>query len=483
MIQIERYNEVHIKVLCDRSTGQEITDFFTFTVPGAKFSPAYRNRVWDGKIRLFNYSTGLLYAGLLPHLKEFCRTRDYDVELESDFSDNDFSLVEAKEFIEELKLPYEVRDYQLEAFTHCVRKDRALCVSPTASGKSLIIYMLQQWYGVKSLIIVPTTSLVHQMASDFESYGYKDDIHRITAGVDKHTDNMVTVTTWQSIYKMPKKWFQQFELVVGDEAHLFKAKSLTTIMTKLYDCKYRFGFTGTLDGTQTNKLVLEGLFGAVKKVTTTAELIDEGHVANLNIKCIVLEYEDEIRRTYCKALYQDETSYIESNPDRHMFLANLSLSLKGNSLILFKTLDHGRALETLISPRANNVFYVDGSVKAEDREHIRKAVDSGDGCIIIASYGTFSTGINIRNLHNIIFASPSKSRIRNLQSIGRGLRLGEYKTAAVLYDVADNLTWKQKKNHTITHFAERINIYNQEKFDYKIYNVGLKNVSNTNQIS
>ena len=120
------------------------------------------------------------------------------------------------------------------------------------------------------------------------------------------------------------------------------------------------------------------------------------------------------------------------------------------------------------------VFFVYGGVNADEREEIRAITEKSDSAIIVASYGTFSTGINIRNLHNIVFSSPSKSRIRNLQSIGRGLRLGDNKTNATLYDIADDVSYGEKENYTLQHFRERINIYNEESFDYEIHNVELK---------
>jgi len=352
-----------------------------------------------------------------------------------------------------------------------------LMLSPTASGKSFIIYLLVRYYHARTLIIVPTTSLVSQLASDFADYGFLSDrfVHRIFAGQDKQTDKPITISTWQSLYKMPKEYFQQFDVVIGDEAHLFKAKSLTSILSMLDNCKYRFGFTGTLDGTQTHKLVLEGLFGAVRQVTTTATLIDQKHLSSFHIKAIVLKYPDEIKKLISKYDYQAEMDWLVRNDARNKFIKNLALSLNGNTLLLFQYVDkHGKVLNEMLKDSDRKVFFVHGGVDGEEREEIRRIVESETSSIIVASYGTFSTGVNIRNLHNIIFASPSKSKIRNLQSIGRGLRKSNSKETATLYDIADDLTWKSKKNFTILHFVERIKIYSEEQFEYKIYPVNLK---------
>jgi superfamily II DNA or RNA helicase len=265
-------------------------------------------------------------------------------------------------------------------------------------------------------------------------------------------------------------------VVIGDEAHLFKAKSLTTIMTKLENCGLRFGFTGTLDGTQTNRLVLEGLFGAAKKVTTTSDLIEQKHLADFTIKALVLKYPEDTCKLIKTFDYRDEINWIVTSPERNNFIKNLTLSLKGNTLLLFQFVEkHGKVLFDLINNATDRkVFFVSGSVEGEEREKIRKIVEQETDAIIVASYGTFSTGVNIRNLHNIVFASPSKSRVRNLQSIGRGLRKSETKLSSRLYDIADDFSYLKFRNHTFFHFIERMKIYKEEGFPYKIYKIDLK---------
>ena len=477
-ITITKVDEVYNKITCEPGIAYELNEYFTFEVPGAKFMPAVRNKFWDGKIRLYNVMSGYLYAGLNDKIEEFAKSRNYEIEYASDFSDAEFSLKEANEFIDSLNIPdkFERRDYQVKAFAHAIRKNRVLLLSPTASGKSFIIYLLTRYYNARTLIIVPTTSLVSQLSSDFADYGFVSDtnVHRIYAGQDKQTDKPITISTWQSIYKMDKKYFEQFDVVIGDEAHLFKAKSLTSIMSKLNNCKHRFGFTGTLDGTETHELVLRGLFGNVERVVSTSDLIDQEYLSKFKIKIIVLKYSDETKGAQKGNDYQDEMDFIVRNQARNNFIKNLTLSLEGNTLLLFQYVEkHGKILYDLMG-KERKVYLVHGGVEADDRERIRKLVEESSSSIIVASYGTFSTGINIRNLHNIVFASPSKSKIRNLQSIGRGLRKSDSKDCATLYDIADDLTWKTKKNFTLLHLAERVKIYNEEGFDYKIYPVALR---------
>lgn len=484
IIRVTKYNDVHIKLHCDSGVAFEISEYFTFNVPGAKFTPAYKNKVWDGKIRLFHLMRGTLYAGLLSSVLDFAKDRDYEIEYDNpnDFAEDVFPDKAALDFIKTLELPYEVRDYQLEAFVHAVRKKRAVLLSPTASGKSLMIYLLATFLvSKKILIIVPNIGLVHQLAADFINYGCPEHlIHKIFAGQDKDTSAVFTITTWQSIYQLPKAWFDKYGVVIGDEAHQFKAKCLVEIMEKLVDCEYRYGFTGTLDGTQTNKLVLEGLFGPVKQVTTTAKLMSEGTVAELKIKALVLSYTEELRRMLAKSKpeYKDELTYIVQNKERNKFIVNLTTSLDNNTLLLFNYVQHGKMLYDSIKAQnpGRDVFIVYGKIEGEEREEIRKYVETSSNAIIVASYKTFSTGINIPNLHNVIFGSPSKSRIRVLQSIGRGLRTSKDKLNASLYDIADDFSWKSYKNHTIRHFSERVQMYNQEKFEYKIYTIKLGSV-------
>ena len=479
-MKIGKKNEVYLQIETEPHIARELSEHFTFEVPGAKFMPAYRNKIWDGKIRLYSITTGKIYVGLLPYIREFCKRNQIRYELIYNNKNEDISEEFIKQFIHDLNLPHETRDYQISGILSCARKCRSLLVSPTASGKSLIIYALTRYYhkqNHKTLILVPTTSLVEQMYSDFINYGWSDEyIQKIYQGHDKQITKDVTISTWQSIYKMPRKYFEQFGCVIGDEAHLFKSKSLTSILTKMINCKYRFGLTGTLDDTQTHKLVLEGLFGTVNKVVSTKELIDKKTLSQLKIDSLVLSYNEAECKFNRDLKYADELDFIVTHNRRLLFTKNLVSNINGNTLLLFQFVEkHGLPLFNLIQQELHDrrVFFVYGGVDASEREKIREITEKQKNAVIVASYGTFSTGINIRNLHNIIFSSPSKSKIRVLQSIGRGLRLGDNKKQCKLYDIADDLTYKNKQNFTLRHFMERINIYNEEEFDYKIHRIKL----------
>ena len=481
-------NEAFVRIICEDDIAYELREAFTFQVPGYQFTPQYKARLWDGKIRLFDVRSKQLYRGLVPYIAKFCEERNYDWDYENEAYDEEFSLAEANEFVEKLKPKHAPRDYQLDAFVHAIRTRRSLLLSPTASGKSLIIYLLACFFqnrGLKKgLIIVPTVSLVEQLTSDFKDYSetnewnVNDSVHKIYQGQEKDTHKFLTISTWQSLQRLPKQWFAQFDFVIGDEAHGFKAKELTNIMTGLINAKYRIGTTGTLDGTKTHRLVLEGLFGSVRKVITTKELMDAKHLAEFQIKCLLLRHGESICQAAKNFSYQQEIEYLVLNESRNRFIANLAISLDGNTLVLFQYVDkHGRILHKLIADKLGaerKVFFVSGDTDVEIREDIRKIVEQETNAIIVASFGTFSTGINIRNLHNIIFASPSKSRIRNLQSIGRGLRKSDTKDSAQLFDIADDMRYKKHENYTLKHFAERIKIYTEEKFAFKVYKIELK---------
>ena len=448
MTTIIKKNEVFLKVEAEPHLHKELSEHFQFEVPGAKFMPAVKRRYWDGKIRLYSPGTGEIYVGLFDYLTDYLEQKGYDYEVEEDkyygrpTDTEEYVTPEGTAaFIRSLRIPFKIRDYQLKGIYSAIKFRRKLLLSPTGSGKSLIIYALVRWHLLKNreiLIIVPTVSLVEQLYKDFIDYGWNvRQVHKISAGEEKYVENPVIISTWQSIYKEPKKFFERFDVVIGDEAHLYKAKSLTSILTKCYDAKYKVGLTGTLDGMEAHQLVLEGLFGRCDKVTNTVELMKQGHLTPLKVRILLLKH-----GWVPFDFYQQEMDYLCMHTKRSNFITNLALDLEGNTLILYNYIEkHGEPIWEILNSKVEKdrkVFFIHGGVDAVEREEARKICETQKDAIILASYGTFSTGINIRNLHNVIFASPSKSRVRNLQSIGRVLRKGENKAQAVLYDIADD---------------------------------------------
>ena len=357
------------------------------------------------------------------------------------------------------------------------------------SGKSAISYCLVRYYLAKTkgkiLIIVPTTALVEQMYSDFQDYSSANkwstehNCHRIYSGKDKTPPlgKRVVITTWQSIFRLPPSYFESFEMVFGDEAHQYSAKNLNGIMDSLVNCRYRVGATGTVQDSKTNVMQLEGMFGPLYKTISTKELMEKKMVAELTIKCLALKYPDDVCKVVKKFRYEDEVEWLVTNEDRNKFIRNLALSLKGNTLILFQFTDkHGKPLFSMIQEKCTSerkVFYVDKDVKPLVRDQIRGVVEKETDAIIVASYGTFSTGVNIRNIDNVIFASPTKSKIRVLQSIGRGLRMSDRKNKVTQYDIVDDLQHKTHENFALKHAKERLRYYNLEKFRVKTYKISL----------
>jgi superfamily II DNA or RNA helicase len=497
VVNVSKKDETLIQFQCDDSgVLMEISEFFTFFAESYKFHPAYKNKQWDGRIRLANLRNNTLPFGLTAHLAEFCKSRGYDITYSKEVIGGVRATIE--ELLEYTKMiplstrgkKIEMRDYQFDGFQQAIRENRSLLISPTGSGKSLIIYMLLRWYLDHSesdqmvLIVVPTTSLVEQMKKDFADYSEFDkdfdadkEVHAIYSGKEKHNfASRVVVTTWQSAVKLEKRWFYNFGMVIGDEAHQFKAKSLNLIMSHLVNAGYRIGTTGTIDNIQCNKLVLIGNFGPVHRVTSTKELMDADTLARLKINCIVLKYPDEIRKVVCRLDYQEEIDYIVAHSGRNRFIAKLAADQKGNTLVLYNYVEkHGKPLHKLISERVTDhtrkVFFVSGGVEADERERIREITECETNAIIVASLGTFAVGINIKNLHNIIFAAPTKSQIRVLQSIGRGLRKSDDGRPTTLFDISDNFAWKKSKNYTLNHAVERVKIYDSEQFDYKMFEV------------
>lgn len=521
-IYVYSYNDVHFRISAERGILSEISEYFTFKIPNAHFNPKVRAKLWDGRIRLFNLMNGELYLGLYPRLVSFAKERGYKIINANDDKSPVFLQgltkkyvhwnITFSEFIKELNIHIpngtDLHEYQSLAVSECIDSPRKLILSPTASGKSLIIYCLIRWSLIaakrKILLVVPTTHLVEQMATDFGEYSTKNGwnvdskVHKIydgasNNGVLTNRDQIktpVVVSTWQSIYKMPRTWFEQFECLFLDEAHQGKAECIKGIAEKMYDCPTKIGFTGTLDKTPCHKLVLEGLFGPVHVTATTKQLMDQGKIAKLMVNLVVLEY-SEADRKQVKPFFSGkekdfnaELDFVLQHPKRQKFLRDFALSLKDNTIMLFNFVEkHGVPMyDDLIKHAPKRPIYlIHGGIDTDEREEIRKIVETQSDAIIEASYGTFSVGVNIKRVFNLILTSPFKSMIRLLQSIGRGLRLYVDKDTLQLWDVIDNLSFKTKTgkevhNYLMKQALERIGIYNQEQFKMRFIKVDLEKI-------
>ena len=495
MIVVGKVNETYLQISCERHIAYELNEYFSFKVPNSQFHPKVRAKMWDGKIRLFNMQTGQMYLGLYPYLREWAEKHSYRIQTDiieaKKLSGLDVEGI--KEFFDSLKLhckqkPIVPRDYQIASFLHCAKAERSLLLSPTSSGKSLVIYSLIRWHqqfieNDKILVLVPTTNLVTQMYNDFKDYSselpdwnVEEQCHMIYSGKEKESEKQIYVSTWQSLFRLGAPYFKKFGMVIGDEAHLCNAQSLKGILEKMTTCRYRFGTTGTLTDSKTNKLVLEGLFGKTYQAVTSKELMDDKHISDLKIECLMLKYDDGERKQLKTATYQEEIDFIVSSKKRNEFICELALARKGNVLVLFNYVEkHGKILERILRSKLKtdrNIFFIAGETSVEDREKIRQVTEI-ENSIIVASSGVLSTGVNIKNLQTLIFSHPYKGKIRNLQSIGRVLRLDDKDNKAILFDIVDDLAWKKHQNYGIKHWKERVKTYTGEKFDYNIREITL----------
>jgi len=467
-IQINQIDASFIQLICEPHIAKEISESFTFYAPNYQYS---KRRGWNGKINLLS-AQNLIYAGLFHNLLNWAKEHDYTTDYEYPCNAlNPLAFQPDTPFVKSFSLSLVPRQYQLDILKDCMEQGRAAVVSPTASGKSLVIYMLTQVYSGKLLIIVPTVNLVDQMFSDFLDYGADcTTIGRISEQHRKIQDptRRIQISTWQSLMDYPSEYFEQFKTVIGDECHGFKAKTLIHIMKQCVNAHYRFGFTGTLsNNVMVHELILEGLFGPIIKGETTKNLINQGYLSELKINIEVLEHSESDRKLMKGADYNTESQFLINHKERTQFIKDLVVSLKGATFVLFRIIAHGKELYKEIS-KERKCYLVYGETEADLREAIRQLADVDERTIVVASYGVFALGVNVPNLCNVVFASPYKAKIKVLQSIGRSLRKTETKFNVYVWDVVDDLSIGSHKNFGTKHYLERIKIYNKEQFDYTI---------------
>ena len=504
-IKILEHNASHVRIDTEMHIYQGMYDHFAFRPANYKYMPAFKNKQWDGYIRLFNTRARTLPIGLLPRLEKYASQIEADMDYsEYTIDDQNLSITydEVKEFADSLNITSKgvkitPHDYQIDTVFHAIKNGRMVALAPTSAGKSLILYIYLNWFLRKTeikkmLLIVPSVQLVYQMFEDFSDYAEHNDMnpedycHLIKSGKEKQSEKPLYISTWQSLQGMAKGtdklltacYFEQFGLVAVDEVHTAKGKQLSNILDLCISAYNRLGVTGTLDGTDLMQIQLEGIFGPVFKVITTRELMDRGAVSTMDIKCLMLNYPDEVKKNAKNLSYQEEIDYIVTYPERLKFMANLAKNLKGNTLILINYIEkHGQPLYDYIKEKVGpdrKVFFIHGGVDGEERNEIKHIIENEDDSITIGSFGVISTGVSIKRLHNVIFGSPSKSQIRVLQSLGRGLRLGSDKNHCVLYDIGDDLSWKKHKNYALLHAIERIKMYMKQEFNYKLIKVDMK---------
>lgn len=488
MIQVTKKNEAFLKIEAPDTIVQTLSKSLTTTIPGFQYTPAFKNSKgkWDGSVRLFNSLKGELLYGHLQKLIQIAEEQNEKISFGKGVIDTDtITIDDLHNLLDNANLPskFERRDYQLRYAAEALSRKKVLIESPTGSGKSFIMYMicLKLLYAInnKIAIIVPRTSLVEQLYSDFADYGM--DVERYCGRIyakynDSNPKKKIYITTWQSIAKEKPDYFNQFGAVIGDEAHGFKAKSLRHIMENCINASYRIGLTGTVPKEVSSKILIEGLLGpkfTIENTDTTA-LIKQGYLNRMEpIKIVVLQYTNQERKLHKSTKYQEEIDFIINHERRNKYLKELTKSLKGNTLLLFSRVEtHGKPLFNSMKESINkNVYYISGEVETDDREQIRKIMANESDAVIIASMGTFSTGVNIPNLDNLILGYPTKKDITVLQMIGRVLRLSSLKTR--VFDIVDDLSWNGNHNYAMRHALERIKIYASKDFEYEIETISI----------
>lgn len=499
MISIYFENNINIRIDCTRDILSELNEYFSFFSEGYRFHPLFKQKRWDGKVRLFNVNTGTINRGLLSRVIQFCDDRDYKYTVDSKLNNSqNLSLEVVNEFIDSLNFsskgnPISLYDYQREAIHKCLTEKRVLVNSPTSSGKSSIVAGIARYLQTKFdttkkiVIIVPNVSLVNQFAYDFCDYFSRDvdwlksdPVHTIFSGKEKETDSPIIVTTYQSLLKLDKNWFKSVGCLIVDECHGADGKSLRKICDMCTEAEYRFGFTGSLKKSKVHVLTLEGVFGPTHTTITTRELIDNEQVTDIDIKALLIEYPEDFRKQMRKINdYGVENETIISNEKRNKFISKLAISQSGNGLILVNLVEkHAKPLYDMISNMTDRpVYLIVGEVSGTEREEIRLKMEQETDAIIVASYSTLSTGVNIPSLKWLVFGSSMKSYVKVIQSIGRVLRKHKSKNKVVLFDIVDDLRVKLRvnthENYLFKHFMERLGHYQEQKFNCEIKKIPL----------
>lgn len=483
-IVVDPVDSNYAHVSCGLDISAELSDYFKFYVDGYKFNPKFKAGIWDGFIRLFAQRTGELPLGLVHMIPVFAKNNGYTCELSSAFNKTSIKREEFDTWLEATKVyskgelikPYW---YQSDSVHHALESRRAILNLPTSAGKSLIIGLLSKYFlegnDRKVLICVPNVQLVKQMQEDLIDYQLfvQEDLLGIKAGTDKDSDASIYISTWQSAVKQPKQWFQQFGMFLCDETHTASAMGLVKINNMMNLCPYKIGLTGSLKDAKAHTTQLIGLYGKVYRPVSTKQLMDEGKITELAPTALILKYDEPTSKSIKGIPYQDEIKWLLAHKKRNVFISRLATAKSTeNTIVLFKQLKHGKLLFDIINKilegTNRKVYYIAGDVKSDDREKYRNLIEHEKGAVIVASFGTMSTGVSIKNLNNAIFAHPTKSKIISLQSIGRILRKHKDKSKAYLYDIVDDLSYKKHRNFALKHGTERIKLYGREDFSYKI---------------
>jgi len=506
-ITIRKINETWMRVTCSETYMElDIQDRFSFKVANAQFDPRVKRGVWDGIKKLYNRRDKKMYVGLLYQLLELCDQKSWSVDVDPALSPNEDVLDsnDVLHIIDSVIQPHDngqslnLYDYQVEAVQYMMNMDRSVVLSATSSGKSLILYtavrmyqLMEEMHGKTIFITVPSVSLVEQLYSDFENYSTFEGSYwhvnrycqKISKKYSKQITKQIVITTWQSMAKLPHDVFDSIGAIFIDETHSASADVLGKLIETATNTPIRHGLTGTLNGCECDELVIQGLLGPSKRIVTAKDIIDKGRASDIEVKMTVLKHQQEDRKMLHQmrknlrgsARYQAEVEYLNQHEDRRQFIQGMVDSLEGNTLVLFDRVEgYGKEMyEEYLSAHPESSFLIIGDVDSDERERIRQRMEDAEDSVIWASYGTMSTGVSIKKLHNLVLISSSKSKIRVLQSIGRLMRLHKDKDKAIIYDVVDDMTYDGDPNYTLSHAATRLSFYQNEQFEVDFININL----------
>ena len=474
---------------------EQIRISLTKRIESWRFHPLVKRGVWDGYVSYIK-DDKWIPAGLWRHIMSICKEYRFELKIDGIKRLID-SNINAEQF-EEWALDFfngsqiTPRDYQIETAYNILKFRKCLAELATSAGKTLIsfltvAYMLEKGHAQRILFIVPNVSLVVQAHEDFHEYNYRNRIdlriQQIFAGQEVKKNKNIIIGTYQSLIKKDAAYFAEFDAVIVDETHKAKGASIKEILSKCVNAKYRFGLSGTIpkDGTL-DKLTLMSQTGPVISEVKASFLQEQGHIAQCVVKVIEMNYATPKQRTAFMELAQNkydnkdvfslEQNFVITSDARLNFISNVIARVPRNSLVLFHRIEHGQRLYEKLRQESNKrVFYVDGGTASDIREEYKKKMEAGEEIVIVASFGTFSTGISIKKIHNIFFTESFKSEVIIRQSIGRGLRQHHSKDKVLIVDFVDDIRTIEWDNYLYKHGKVRQSIYKQEKFEYTVKKV------------
>lgn len=486
-ITINKLNEVTALIKCSESQAMELYNFFAEYAPNYIWHPKYKAGFWDGKLRFFNKQTRQLPMGLLPNLARFCSKFGYQFKFGFDPSTlcskfNEDDLYKVYDEIFSLESGIYPRDYQHNSILKSLNSCRGINRLSTGAGKSVIIYALARIYTAQkknTVLIVPNVSLVEQMYSDFKLYSGKEPdsyATKLYAGQSPDFNKPVLITTWQSIQSKHQDFFKRYDSILIDECHQSKSTVLQDICKKCINARNRLGFTGTMPDNPSDKMTIVGSLGPVIYDLAAKTLIEREVLSQIKIKNVIVDYPQDHRVPGRN--YESEMDMVYSLKRRNHVLLNIfdKIPKSENTLILAHRIEHLKEIQKfLVENGRTHVELIYGETDAKDRERIRKEMDHVEGMDLVGSYATIGTGFSIKRIHHIIFFSSYKSKIKILQSIGRGLRTHDTKSHMTLWDVVDDLryTFQGKKvdNYIYRHWKSRKSYYDEQGFEHSDLNM------------